>query len=145
MFTKNEVIRYSWLSRRRSMCRDKVKHDWLFWLCAVLVGVLLLLILSGSSEPETELHRNFRKLATRTSLLEKKVEFLESHLVAYRADVRYGRLRFSRARERHLNRVEQRLRSARFVEKYDYLTNDKYKHFPEQEGVDTYDRRYGND
>lgn len=143
----NACWRFSWLRkkrRRKEMNWQRLKANVILWGAITIVGAIILIILMGSAAPETELQRNFRRIVTRVSVLEKKVESLETHLVAYRANTQYGRVVRSRARERHLNRVERQLRNARFVEKYD-RTPDRYRDAPEQENIDIRERRYGLD
>jgi len=147
MLKSNYRYTYAYLrykSRRKIMNWERLKANVIFWVIVGCVLAFVLFIVMGAATPETELHRSFRRLAARTSSLERRVEYLESHLVAYRADTQYGRIRRSRARERHLNRVEQRLRNARFTEYYDW-TLDKYKDAPESESIDIRERRYGDD
>ncbi len=133
------------IGRSKIMNWERLKATVVFWLAVVLLIAFILFVVLGAAAPESKTDVFLRRLAIRVKSLENRVESLESHLTAFRGDAQYGRLRRSRARERHLNRVERRLRSARFVEKYDYLTNDKYKYFPEQEEIDIYERRHGDE
>ncbi len=130
------------LFRRNVMNWKRLKADVILWVAILIVTGIILIVLMGSAAPENEIQRSFRRLFTRVSVLEKKVQSLETHLVAFRANTQYGRVVRSRARERHLNRVERQLRNARFVEQYDYMP-DKYRDAPEQEAIDIRERRYG--